>query len=708
MKRSTLGWLSGWLVLLGGVAVHAETIQEEAARRIPPVLDSLVMPERILSGQTYTVQWTLTGYHAGYKSKVALFNCAGKAEGTCGSDVAEAFATSGNLAPTSNDAGDWNYEGVVATRFHYAYTFTAPTVTADTAMVMRFFQIDNADEVAGEGTLSLLLPGGLPPQVDYYDTSGRRLLVKVLDPTGFPSDGAPKVSPITTQSTDANTASTPIAFSIADLASSADDLKISISSSNTALINPNGNVFLTGSGENRFLQIIPTTGQAGSSDITVTVSDGTRSTTKTFTVNVGSSLSLGDITVTEGDTGSVAANFPVTLDKASGQAVSVNYATSVLGNTTANVDYTTSTGTLTIPAGQTSGTITVPVLGDTLDEVNDLFRVTLSNPVNGFIADSQGDATIIDNDPVPTVAFTAASQSINEGALVTATLQLSTASGLDVSVPFTASGTATAGTDYSNLTASPITIPAGSSSVDVTFRAALDAVSDDAETVVLTLGTPTYATLGTIATHTATLGDTTFISTVYKKVAEKCILSTPALGNDGKLYAKASATCGGTNSGPTAFDPATGTVVWGPVTAGCSSFGSTYSVGSNGMIYGMGDWNECGNGRLVAFNGNDGSIVWDHGDCPGGGNSSPHPRQVPALDEAFNSVYFGSSQFCSVDMTTKVNNWSKSGGYYIGGMGIGIDTVGNIYYGSYNGVGSSSQREHSPFVNTPHRTVAGV
>ncbi|MBF0632961.1 MAG: DUF1566 domain-containing protein [Magnetococcales bacterium] len=531
MKRSTLGWLSGWLVLLGGVAVHAETIQEEAARRIPPVLDSLVMPERILSGQTYTVQWTLTGYHAGYKSKVALFNCAGKADGTCGSDVAEAFATSGNLAPTSNDAGDWNYEGVVATRFHYAYTFTAPTVTADTAMVMRFFQIDNADEVAGEGTLSLLLPGGLPPQVDYYDTSSRRLLVKVLDPTGFPSDGAPKVSPITTQSTDANTASTPIAFSIADLASSADDLKISISSSNTALINPNGNVFLTGSGENRFLQIIPTTGQAGSSDITVTVSDGTRSTTKTFTVNVGSSLSIGDITVTEGDTGSVAANFPVTLDKASGQAVSVNYATSVLGNTTANVDYTTSTGTLTIPAGQTSGTITVPVLGDTLDEVNDVFRVTLSNPVNVLIADAQGDATITDNDPVPTVAFTAASQSINEGSLVTATLQLSAASGLDVSIPFTASGTATAGTDYSNLTASPITIPAGSSSVDVTFRAALDAVSDDAETVVLTLGTPTYATLGTIATHTATLGNVV-LTPIVPRTGQT---TSYAAGDDGAL-----------------------------------------------------------------------------------------------------------------------------------------------------------------------------
>ncbi|HIJ84657.1 MAG TPA: DUF1566 domain-containing protein [Magnetococcales bacterium] len=507
MKRGALGLLSGWLVLLCGVAVHAETIQEEAARRLPPVLDSLVMSERILSGQSYTIQWTLMGYHVGYKSEVALFNCAGKAQGTCGSDVAEAFVTSGNLAATSSAAGDWNYEGVVATRSHYTYTFTAPTVTTDTSMVLRFFQIDNNDAVAGEGSLSLVVPGGLPPYVDFYDTSGRRLVVKVIDPAGFPVDGAPKVSAITTQFTDANTASVPIAFSIADLASHADGLRVSVSSSNTALINPSGNVSLIGSGEERFLTLTPTTGQAGSSDITVTVSDGTHSTTKTFTINVGSSLSIGDITVTEGDTGSVAANIPVTLDKTSGQAVSVNYATSVMGNTTANVDYTTTTGTLTIPAGQTSGSITVPVLGDTLDEVNEVFRVTLSNPVNVFIADTQGDVTIIDNDPAPTVAFTAAAQAVNEGSLVTATLQLSGPSSLDVSVPFTASGTAAAGTDYSNLITSPITIPAGSSSVDVTFRTALDAVSDDAETVVLTLGTPTYATLGTHTTHTATLGN---------------------------------------------------------------------------------------------------------------------------------------------------------------------------------------------------------
>ncbi|MBF8274701.1 MAG: protein of unknown function DUF1566 [Magnetococcales bacterium] len=530
MKRGTLGWLSGLLVVLGGAVVYAETVQEEAARRLPPVLDSLVIAERILSGQTYTIQWTLTGYHASYKTKVALFNCAGKAQGTCGSDVTEAFATSSNLAPTGSEAGAWSHEGVVATRFRYSHTFAAPTVTTDTDMVIRFFQVADIDEAAGAGSLSLLV-GGLPPNVEFYDSSDRRLVVKVIDPAGFPGDGSPKVSTITTQSTDANTASASIAFSIADLASSADNLQISISSSNTALIDPNGRVFLTGSGEERYLKIVPTTGQAGSSDITVTVSDGTHSTAKTFTVNVGSSLSIGDITVTEGDTGSVAANFPVTLDKASGQPITVGYATSVVGNTTANVDYTTSTGTLTIPAGQTSGTISVPVLGDTLDEVNDVFRVTLSNPVNVSIADAQGDTTIIDNDPAPTVAFTAATQNVNEGALVTATLQLSAASGLDVSVPFTVSGTATAGTDYSSLTTSPVTISAGSSSVDVTFRASLDAVVDDAETVVLTLGIPTYATLGTNTAHTVTLGDVV-LTPIVPKTGQTTSYAT---GDDGAL-----------------------------------------------------------------------------------------------------------------------------------------------------------------------------
>src|SRR5205823_5579654 len=93
----------------------------------------------------------------------------------------------------------------------------------------------------------------------------------------------------------------------------------------------------------------------------------------------------------------------------------------------------------------------------------------------------------------------------------------------------------------------------------------------------------------------------------------------------------------------------------------------------------------------VAFNASNGSIVWDHGDCPGlGDNFSPHPRQTPALNEALNSIYFGSSYLCSVNMNSGANNWAMSGGRYIGEGGVAVDSQQNIYYGTNTGSSSDN------------------
>ncbi len=162
--------------------------------------------------------------------------------------------------------------------------------------------------------------------------------------------------------------------------------------------------------------------------------------------------------------------------------------------------------------------------------------------------------------------------------------------------------------------------------------------------------------------------------------------STPLLGDDGRFYAIGTSAADGSGSGALAFNATDGTKAWGPVFpsgAGCTL--GEMSMGANGLLYAVGDWNNCGNGRLVALNASNGSTAWDHGDCPGGGNTSPHPRQVPALDEALNSVYFGSSMLCSVDMNSGVNNWAASGGFYIGEKGLAVDSAQNIYYGSSNG-----------------------
>ena len=83
-------------------------------------------------------------------------------------------------------------------------------------------------------------------------------------------------------------------------------------------------------------------------------------------------------------------NLTVTLSAASGKDVTVDYATSD-GTATAGSDYTATSGTLTISAGDTTGTIGITVLADNLDEdLAETLTVTLSNATNATISDSTG------------------------------------------------------------------------------------------------------------------------------------------------------------------------------------------------------------------------------------------------------------------------------------------------------------------------------
>ena len=101
------------------------------------------------------------------------------------------------------------------------------------------------------------------------------------------------------------------------------------------------------------------------------------------------SLTIGDVTVTEGHAGTQSATFTVTLSAASDQPVTVAYATAD-GTATAGSDYQAASGTLTFAPGETSKTITVLVNGDRLGEPNETFLVNLSGPTNATIADGQG------------------------------------------------------------------------------------------------------------------------------------------------------------------------------------------------------------------------------------------------------------------------------------------------------------------------------
>ena len=131
----------------------------------------------------------------------------------------------------------------------------------------------------------------------------------------------------------------------------------------------------------------PTNATLGNATATLTITnDDTGTGTPT--------LSIDDNAVDEGDAGTTSIDVTVTLSASSTSDVTVDYATSD-GSATAGSDYTATTGTLTIIAGDTSGTIAVDVLGDTDQEPDETLIVRLSNPSNADLA--QATATLLIN-----------------------------------------------------------------------------------------------------------------------------------------------------------------------------------------------------------------------------------------------------------------------------------------------------------------------
>ncbi|GBE98419.1 calcium-binding protein [Microcystis aeruginosa NIES-298] len=110
---------------------------------------------------------------------------------------------------------------------------------------------------------------------------------------------------------------------------------------------------------------------------------------------VTSQLSINDITVVEGKDNN--AILTVTVDNPNSQPITFNYTTAPI-NATANVDYTSKTGTITIAANTSTATISIPILNDNLNEPDEAFTVTLSNPVNATINPEGGIGEVIITD----------------------------------------------------------------------------------------------------------------------------------------------------------------------------------------------------------------------------------------------------------------------------------------------------------------------
>jgi hypothetical protein len=128
------------------------------------------------------------------------------------------------------------------------------------------------------------------------------------------------------------------------------------------------------------------------------------------------SLTINDVRVVEGNDGTTAAVFTVTLFPDPVEPVIVEYATAN-ATATSPEDYRDAAGLLTFSPGEETKEVVVRVTADTVDEVltgvgtdsvvalEETFTVNLFNPVNARIADATGVATIVDDDSTPVITI---------------------------------------------------------------------------------------------------------------------------------------------------------------------------------------------------------------------------------------------------------------------------------------------------------------
>ncbi len=263
------------------------------------------------------------------------------------------------------------------------------------------------------------------------------------------------------------------------------------------------------------------------------------------------SLTVGDGMVLEGDSGTKIMSFPVELNVASADPVSVDYTlttptgagAAVLG---ADFDYSGATHTFTFNPGQTSGMIDVVINGDQVIEGNEIFFLDLSNAKNASIARQRATGTIVDDDQL---ALTVGDVMVQEGddtlpnpkpaVFANVPVYLNAATSRAVTFTWRTVGlTATPGADYTEVAPTTATIPAGSTSVILQVPILYDTLSESLETFQVQIlsstnaarlkGTATVSIADNDQLPNLTVGDITFREGSAAAVQVPVYLSFPS------------------------------------------------------------------------------------------------------------------------------------------------------------------------------------
>lgn len=238
-------------------------------------------------------------------------------------------------------------------------------------------------------------------------------------------------------------------------------------------------------------------GAQTSATITIEENDFPDAAFSSATYSVAENVASGTVTIT------------VELSAAPVQSATVSYATSD-GSAVAGTDYTPASGTLSFAAGETSKSFAVSVTDDSAIEPNETVTLTLSNPAQANLGSPSTATLTINDDDLPSAAFSSGTYSAAESGTPTITVVLSAATAQQASVQYaTSDGTATAGTDY---TATSGTLIFAIGEVSKSFEVPIteDSAIEANETVTLTLSGTSNLALGSPSTATLTINDNDF------------------------------------------------------------------------------------------------------------------------------------------------------------------------------------------------------
>ncbi|MEE6161076.1 Calx-beta domain-containing protein [Cylindrospermopsis raciborskii DSH] len=208
---------------------------------------------------------------------------------------------------------------------------------------------------------------------------------------------------------------------------------------------------------------------------------------------------------TEGNSGTKAFTFTVTRSGNTNGTSSANWAvTGSSANQADATDFGETAGTVNFAAGETTQTITVNVSGDNTFEPDEGFTVTLSSPTNATITTATATGTITNDDTQVTLAVSPNSVAEDGTSNLIYTFTRTGVISNSLTVNYTIEGTATNGSDYTNIGTS-VTFVAGSSTATVTVDPTSDTTVENDETVILTLASGTGYTIGTTSGVTGTI-----------------------------------------------------------------------------------------------------------------------------------------------------------------------------------------------------------